>query len=1042
MSLRLAFLLLLLLLQAADKGQELQTARRLGAAYYEEGNYKAAVEQFRRVLQAQPRAGAFADHLNLGLALMSLPDEAGALAELETARQMNPASPAPLYALGILHKRQGRFREALDYLQRAQKAGAGDIATVFNTGAVLMSLGRSEEALAHFQKVLDRGIDFGPGWYLAAQYRTSRLLQRMGRAEDAQRLLQRWEAQRKAARDPTDSAAMLELGPLAQPQNPAESAPARREVAVPVFSGPVRHTGGEFASAATHTVVFDYDVDGDLDRLTIPANCGALRLERNNGNDTYTDVTAAAGVVVPGGKKVCGAAVADFDNDSDPDIVAVGPDGAWLFSNLRGGKFSVSTPFGEAKGGMVAAADLDADGAFDAVFGSYHGDVQIWWNRGGQPTKLEGHKTPWAIGDLNGDGLMDVVAVRGDNLNRLQLIFWLNQGGRRFQPQLGASLPPEGIVALKTTYSPEGKFSVLARTEKGVVWQFDRTTPKAHWLRLALEGVRSNKAGVGAVVEVKAGNFYTRALVGAEPLTVETGALQRVDVVRVTWPNGIVQNVIETATDRVLRVAEQDRLASSCPLLYLWDGREFRFFAEVLSRTPLGEPDGRGGSILPGYREPVLLPAEKLRARGDRYMFQLTEELREAVYLDRARLVALDYPAGRDTRALVDEAYRGAPADVPPVVLAGVAPLALRREPAAPRHTASVLSRINFDNACHSVWGGRPRPRGTSTSRPGRTWRSGAVLEDCPTVIVNSWLGQDTSSHALPGLVEQHAIYFELPAGADFLALRGWTYWMDSNIATAASQDPSRAALPPRLEAQQADGAWKTLIADLGLPAGAGRWVLADLRPLWGRHSCLPGSSKRPRDFTKPDGQARMPIPLRIVTNLRVSWDEILAGKAAGAPRQSARRPLAADLHYRGFSAPMISPTRSAPDHYDYSHLLAEAPWDALPGRYTRYGDVLPLVGEEDDQLVVLAAGDELTLEFSAKDYPPLPPGWRRDFVLELSGWAKAGETNTATSENVEPLPFRGMKRYPYRAAATPAWQRRWLTRRPMPHLVPLAPAW
>ena len=271
---RIIFALLLLFLQAPNAGQEFESARRLGQAHYEEGNYRAAVEQFQRVLRAQPGAAGFADHLNLGLALVGLPDEAAALAELETARQMNPASPAPLYAMGILYKRQGRFREALDYLERAQKAGASDMATVFNTGAVLMSMGRSEEALGYFQRVLDRGLDFGPGWYLAAEYRQSRLLQRLGRAEEATKVLRRWEARKKAMRDPSDSPAMLELGPLAAPQVPPESLPARRTVPAPAFSPPQRHP----APRAPEAIVFDYDVDGDLDRLVVPARCGALRL--------------------------------------------------------------------------------------------------------------------------------------------------------------------------------------------------------------------------------------------------------------------------------------------------------------------------------------------------------------------------------------------------------------------------------------------------------------------------------------------------------------------------------------------------------------------------------------------------------------------------------------------------------------------------------------------------------------------------------------------------------------------------------------------
>ena len=968
----LALTFLLFSVQAADGAQDVPRARRLGQAYYEEGNYPKAAEQFRSVLRAQPGGGAFADHLNLGLTLIGAQDEEGALAALETARQMNPASAAPLYGLAILYKHQGRFQKALEYFQRAEKAGASDIATLFNSGVVLMSQGRLEEALGYFQRVLDRGVDFGPGWYLASEYRMSRLLRRLGRDEQARRVLRSWQQHRKERGEPVETAAMLELGPLAKPLIPDEAVPTRRKVAAPAFTAHVPHPAADFPVVETRTIVLDYDVDGDLDRLLIPAKCGRPRLERNNGPNAagtaeFSDVTNAAQVVVPGEKGVCSAAVADFDNDGDTDIAVAGPDGAWLFSNLRAGKFGVSAPFGQAKGTAVATADLDADGAFDLVFGSSAG-VSVWWNRGSRLVEVGCAKGPFALGDLNGDGLQDLTTVEVSEKGRTQLRFWLNLAGRRFQQRAGPSLAG-AVAALKTAYLGEGlregKLSLLARTPNGEVWKFDRVSPQAHWLRLNLEGSRSNKAGVGAVVEVKAGNFYTRAVVGAEPLTIETGKLERVDVVRVTWPNGMVQNVIETPTNRAVRVAEQDRLASSCPFLYLWDGSEFRYFGEVLSITPLGEPDGRGGFILPGSRENVFLPGEKMRPRDGRYVFQLTEELREAVYLDGARLVALDYPAGM--RAFVDEAYRGAPVDIPMVALADLTSVPSRREPAEP------------------------------------------------------------GEEVLPGLLEQYVVNLELPPGADFLVLRGWTYWMDSNVATAASQNPLRVAVPPRLEARGPDGAWQTVVADLGLPSGRSRFVLADLRGRLG--------------FAFPESRRTSPLPLRIVTNLRVSWDEILAGKVAGRPRSIERRALAADLHYRGFSLPTISPTRIAADDYDYSRLLDEAPWNAVPGRYTRYGNVLPLVGAQDDRLVVLAAGDELTLEFSAA-FPPPPKGWQRDFVLELSGWVKAGEFNTASSGRVEPLPFRKMKQYPYRADSTADWQHRWLTRRPLSHLPPLAPAY
>ena len=44
-------------------------------------------------------------------------------------------------------------------------------------------------------------------------------------------------------------------------------------------------------------------------------------------------------------------------------------------------------------------------------------------------------------------------------------------------------------------------------------------------------------------------------------------------------------------------------------------------------------------------------------------------------------------------------------------------------------------------------------------------------------------------------------------------------------------------------------------------------------------------------------------------------------------------------------------------------------------------------------------------------------PGWKRDFLLLVDGWAKDADANTAYSQNVDPLPFHGMSQYPYAAA-------------------------
>ena len=83
-----------------------------------------------------------------------------------------------------------------------------------------------------------------------------------------------------------------------------------------------------------------------------------------------------------------------------------------------------------------------------------------------------------------------------------------------------------------------------------------------------------------------------------------------------------------------------------------------------------------------------------------------------------------------------------------------------------------------------------------------------------------------------------------------------------------------------------------------------------------------------------------------------------------------------------------------------------------MKGRFTRYGEVSPLLQASDDQLVVMGAGDEMTLQFTAP--PPPPDGWKRDFLLHSVGWDKDADLNTYYGQSSEPLPFQAMKSYPF----------------------------
>ena len=85
-----------------------------------------------------------------------------------------------------------------------------------------------------------------------------------------------------------------------------------------------------------------------------------------------------------------------------------------------------------------------------------------------------------------------------------------------------------------------------------------------------------------------------------------------------------------------------------------------------------------------------------------------------------------------------------------------------------------------------------------------------------------------------------------------------------------------------------------------------------------------------------------------------------------------------------------------------------------MVGRYTREGDVRPLLRDVDDMYVISRPGDELALAFDERSLPTLPSGWQRTFLVYAYGWSKEMNPRSASPDAVGPLPFFRMSRYPY----------------------------
>jgi len=766
----------------------------------------------------------------------------------------------------------------------------------------------------------------------------------------------------------------------------------------------------------TQAVLFDADVDGFLDlvvtaytNLNDPPKkdsflfpndfaSATTHFYRNNGDGTFTEVTHSSGLASAKGR-MRGGVFADFDNDGYTDLCLFRDDGPpMLYANLGENKFvNRTTEAGAAFAHWTAyglqAADFNHDGCFDLALWGPNG-YQVLMNRGGwkfaplaplppvsAPTGFFAFRG--ALVDANGDSFADLLARDAGGKWRLLV----NHSGKFREGSI--SLPASAATSVAwlspTWLGSPGKLDLVGLTSNGQLLAYEKEGPNPHWLEVRLQGYKSNAQGIGSLVEVKAGNYYNAVVVTGSPIRVFAGTLSKVDVVRVTWPNAVIQNWIDVATDKAIDVRESERLATSCPLLYAWNGQRYVFVTDVLGTAPLGELAPDGTRIKPLPEELVRLP-RGLEAQGGQYVFQLTDELREVDFFDQLRLLAVDHPAAQEIYS--NEIYSSSPQ--PP----GLYSLGPKRFP---------VSAV--DDRGHDV---------------------------LPLLLEQD--GQypaDFARQRILGLAQLHSLTLDLgdlPASACVsLWLNGWVFWTDSNGSRALLSNKQLEMVSPYLQVRNAQGQWQTVIPDMGLPSGTRRTMRVDLTG----------------KFLTSDHH------LRIVTNLCVYWDQIFFSLDDALLPAPTELPLAsADLHYRGFSTPLSDPRHLRPDSFDYENVLAEAPWNPVQGKYTRYGPVEKLLARADDLLVVMSPGDEITAGFDGGRLPPLKPGWVRDFFLYTHGWAKDGEPNTAFASTVQPLPFRKMANYPPGAQEhAPSgedyrrYMREYLTRRRISLIPPLAPA-
>jgi hypothetical protein len=360
----------------------------------------------------------------------------------------------------------------------------------------------------------------------------------------------------------------------------------------------------------------DYDNDGDVDLYIGNESSAAIsapgQLFRNNGNGTFTDVAAQAGV--ENQRYAKGVVWGDYDGDRRPDLYVsnrAGPNR--LYRNNGDGTFTdVAPQLGVERpieSFPVWFWDVDNDGVLDLYVSAYAAGIdhlaasalrlppeielaRLYRGNGrggfeevsaqynlGRPNAPMGAN----VGDLDNDGYLDFYLGTGYPAihNIMPNVMYRNQNGRRFADVTyagGFGHLQKGHAVIFADFDHDGDQDVFE--QMGGAYPVDGfrnvlyESPGFgnHWITIKLVGVRSNRSAIGARIRAEIVEDGERRSVyrhvnsggsfGANPLrqTIGLGKASRVEVLEIFWPTtGVTQTFTNVAADRLLQIVEGER---------------------------------------------------------------------------------------------------------------------------------------------------------------------------------------------------------------------------------------------------------------------------------------------------------------------------------------------------------------------------------------------------------------------------------------------------------------------------------------------------
>ena len=728
----------------------------------------------------------------------------------------------------------------------------------------------------------------------------------------------------------------------------------------------------------------DYDHDGDLDLFLTgsPLKPGDSPnvLWRNNGNKTFTEWTEPTGL--GGSRNTASAILTDFNNDRAVDLAVTGDTAApILFVNPREGKYPTQLVYAEKLPSTtgIAVLDFNKDGWMDiAVTHAGSPGLTLWRNVSGPdnigrrfervPLPLHDAERGWGVTaiDIDNDGWIDL-AVLVETSAGPRIRVFRNRGDGTFDDvshALGLDAiklqSPRGLIAADIDGDGAPDLLVTQLNAPPVLLR-NIGANKNHFVRLDLSGYADNKTAIGSKVEIFAdGQWQKWELAGASgyatqsapQILVGLGKAQSIDLLRILWPTGILQDEIDLPHTQVIAMKEADRRGSSCPVLFAWDGHKYRLITDVIGAGVVGHWFTPNRRNIPNPGEWIKVDGERLAPIDGKLSLRFIEPMEEVNYIDQLRLVAVDHPANVDVNP--DERFL----DDPPF--------------ASGRVIAS-----------------------TSALPPAGAWDSDGRDVLAQLQLRDHQFVSGFTPTPYDGFANQHTLTLDLGAidthAPVRLLMTGYVNYFSATSLYAAWQAGIK-PISPYVEAQLPDGSWQRIPGEAGFPAGLERTIVVDL------------SGKLPQGTRR----------IRLVTNLEIYWDQVLVDNHAQADFRATDIPLTlATEHFRGYPTQIEGASPGDLD-YGYNRVSVTGPFQHQRGNYTHYGDVTALVKGTDNRFAIFGSGEEIATEFDTAQLPVLPAGWKRDYFFYANGYVKDMDWWDASPFTVAQLPFHGMSTYPY----------------------------